>query len=295
MCGLSRETSGNQLKRLLEWSEERRKLDEMAQEWAEKYRPTLGVTIETIRDIQNFSASRKEILLIVLTLGFAVNVASNAAFDIILGSSFMSVYAALFIGFLVAVIIWYAYKWFNPRPIIPAQLNAYLSLDELMNYLDRHQAGRIRKFMNDKEGITDFSSFAKSFLTLLASLSDIMFGVKETSREISVDETKVDSNFPPWKLTLKLPDFMLQCGIEPAVRFRILPHIYEVQGERAVRRLNFVFSLQILNPQHPYSELFLRSFHELRMSLIPGTMSFALNSAFHRVIEASQQSGRKRG
>lgn len=276
----------DKLKELVEWTEEQRKKDERTEQWVEKQRPNLSKAVDIIAEIHDISTRRKDFLLLVFLMGVAVNLATSSFLDMMLESPSPIVFVIFLFGMVAIVASYYIFNSLNMAPVFPAQLDVYLSHDDLMFYAS-YGSSRIIDFMNNGEGIEDFQSFAQHFLTSLASLSDMMFGVIETRREIvaDTDALNVDADYPPWHLTLYLPDFVFrQKTIRNEARFRVYPSLYIVSGQKAVRRLTVAFSLQILNPEHPYSDEFLKVFYELRLSQIPRAVGFALSAQLNSII-----------
>jgi hypothetical protein len=269
----------------MQWSEERKIRDEMAEKWAEKQNSNLSNAIDVICEIQSISTRRRDFLLLVIAMGVAVHIAASSLLDIMLGSTSPILFAGILIGISVGLACYYVYNRMNPRPVLPPQLDTYMSHEELMGFI-HDESGRIKKLMDEGEGIRNFQSFAKQFLTKLASCSDLMFGVAEVRREIAAGTGKLDPEYPPWHVTLDLPDFMLKPQrIRNTARFAIYPHIYEVAGQKSVRRLTVVFSIGILNPENPYADEFLRTFCELRLSRIPQIIALVLSNQFQSLME----------
>lgn len=280
----------------MQWSEKQRKIDERTENWVEKQSANLSKAQNVIAEIHDISTRRKDFLLIVIVMGVAISITTSSFLDVLSGPPSSGVIVALLIGLWAIVGSYYVFNWLNTPPIFPAQLDAHLSHEDLMFYAS-YDSNRIRKFMDEGEGINDFQTFARNFLTGLSSLCVMMFGVAETRKEIvaDTDMSKVDPDYPPWHLILYLPDFIFRKKtIRNAARFRISPDVYEVAGQKAVRRLNVTFSLNVLNPEHPYADEFLSIFYDLRLSGIPRRIGLALSAQFNSLmgqVESRQNVG----
>jgi hypothetical protein len=283
--GASRDAK-DQLKELMEWTEEQDRKERKAEEWAQKQKPNLSEANDVVTEIHDISTRRRDFLFIVIFMGVVVSITTSSLLDMILQPPSARVITVSLIGLSAILVSPYIFNHFVPAPVFAAQFNAYFSHEDLM-FFASPDSDDIRKFMIEGAGIRDFQSFAQRFLTSLGSLCKEMFGVTETRREMGADtgDRKVDADYPSWHLNLYLPDFIFrEQTIENVVEFRIYPHTYQVAEDKAARRLSVAFSLRILNPEHPYADEFLKMFYEYRLPTIPKWVGLALSSQLNYVI-----------
>lgn len=262
--------------------------------WREKNEKYLNDYLDYLSTIQNWSKSRYELLLIIIGIGFIINLSSSIMLQLMIDTKIIGSNSYLISSIILVcltIIIIYSYTSYMKR-YMPSKRSFIfgVTLDELAQARDKKQWEYILKYIDGKK-MLEFKEFGKRFFENLEFYMRNTFDpgkLENKSEELVKDNLfKSDETFVGYRRKYSIINLStrniisyFEVSLEPSVTYS-----YGEGKQTHVKDIFINFTIDVEDNSNPYADDFIKELYWMKLGGLLDDTAICIERAFYPLID----------